>query len=75
MTITRISDTRYAVVTDTRLADGMYRADDAMALNGAVLRSVEQRGDVRIGGVLRVTLGPKALQAVTALRVGQAVML
>jgi hypothetical protein len=75
MTIMRVTETDYAVVTDTVLADGSMRADWCMRLDGHALRSVERRGDVRTGGRLRVVLGPTALQRVRLLDVGQSVVL
>ena len=75
MTITRIAEDRYAVVTTTLLADGTYRADHAMALRGSELRSVEAPGFIRIGGLMTVRLGAKSFAAVTALAIGESVTL
>jgi len=71
MEITRINTTDYSVVTDTVLASGERRADYCCRITGATLRSYEQPGDVRVGGLLRVNLGPKALESVMALEIGE----
>jgi hypothetical protein len=76
MTITRINALDYAVVTDTVLADGSFRADTCVRLiNGAVLKSFEQSGDIRTGGLLRIHLGPKSLAQVQSLAIGESVTL
>ncbi len=72
MTITRLGENRYSVVTDTVLSDGSKRSDFGMVLQGATLRSVEQKGHIRIGGLLRIELGPKSLARVQALAIGEA---
>jgi len=71
MTITRITDTDFTVVTDTVLEDGSLRQDGRCRLDGATLRSNEQPGDVRLSGVLSVALGHHALPAVTRLAIGE----
>ena len=71
MTITRLTDSRYAVVTDTVLADGTLLSDDDMRLVGNRLESRESRGNLRAGGLLRVVLGPRSLAAVTALDIDE----
>lgn len=71
MTITRLSKTDYAVITDTLLSDGSYKQDRACRLSNDVLRSHEQRGHVRIGGLITIQLGPKSLAIVSSLAVGQ----
>ena len=73
MTITRTSETRYSVVTDTVLADGTLRADFHMALVGGALRSTIEPGSIRIGGLMVVRLGPVSRAAVDALAVGESV--
>ena len=73
ITITRESDDRFSLTTDVMLADGTLKSDDDMRLSNDVLQSHEERGHIRIGGLMRVTLGPKAYAAVTALKVGETV--
>lgn len=73
MTITRISDTDFSVTTDTALADGSLRSDSCCRIVDAELRSHEQRGYIRTGGLLRVTLGPKSLVILRALPIGESV--
>jgi hypothetical protein len=73
MTISRTESDRYAVVTDTVLADGSFRADHHMALAGNELRSVERRGAIRTGGLLRVALGPLSLARVMAMSIGDSI--
>jgi len=73
MTITRINATDFDVQTDTVLSDGSLLRDTCCRLAGNMLRSHEQRGDVRPGGLLRVTLGPQSYAAVTALAIGESV--
>lgn len=70
MIITRESSTRYSVVTDTLLSDCTMRADHDMRLVGNILKSNEQSGTVRAGGLMNVTLGPKSFAAVSALGIG-----
>ncbi len=67
--ITRRDDQTYSV----ELPNG--RADFCMALTGNVLRSREQRGSIRPGGLLTVTLGVVSLPRVLALTVGDEVSL
>lgn len=70
MTITRIAQNRWSVVTDTVMSDGSLRADDSMALvDGNRLRSVEG-GGIRIGGLLVVQLNVQVLDALLALQLG-----
>jgi len=71
MTITRTTADSYAVVTGTMLSNGMVRSDDFMALSGAELYSIEQSGHIRIGGTLRIKLGPKSFAKVQALNIGE----
>lgn len=71
MTITRLNAERFAVVTTTALSDGTLRADYAMRLEGTCLRSVEERGCIRVGGLMRVQLGPVTLPRVQALAIGE----
>jgi hypothetical protein len=73
LTIARINETDYSVLAPTVLADGSRRFDGCCRLNGGVLRSHEQRGDVRTGGLIRVSLGPSKLAIVQALAIGQSV--
>lgn len=71
--IARVTELDYSVRTDVLLCDGSYRADNRCRLTGNVLKSHEQRGDVRVGGLLKVTLGDKSFAAVAALKVGESV--
>lgn len=61
MQITRITDTDYDVTTPTQLAAGGFLRDTCCRLQGRTLASHEQHGLIRIGGLLRVHLGPVAL--------------
>ena len=70
MTITRVDLDTFAVVTDTVLADGTLVIDTNMALVGDTLRSREQKGYLRTGGLLRLKLGAVTFDAVQRLRVG-----
>lgn len=74
-TITRTSDVAFAATSDLLLADGTFRADYHMGLVGNVLKSIERRGWIRVGGLLSLTLGPTSLAAVSALAVGESVTL
>ena len=74
-TVTRMSPDRFAVTSDIFLSDGSYRADHNMALDGHLLRSVEQHGFIRIGGLLRLTLSDERLAQVQALAVGEKTVL
>ncbi len=69
--VKRIAPDRFSVVTNQLLSDGSYRADYCMRLDGNLLRSHEERGSIRVGGLLKLTLGPKSLATVQALAVGQ----
>lgn len=68
-TITRTTATTYAI----KLGNG--RTDGMMHLMGNVLRSKEQRGHIRTGGLLTITLGPVSYQLVTRLAVGETAVL
>lgn len=70
MKITRINETDFSVVTDAVMSDGSLRSDTCCRLRGDVLRSHEQPGCIRFGGLLVVALGA-ALAQVKALRVGE----
>ena len=74
-TITRTGEASYAAVSNIAMSDGSYQCDGHMALTGNVLRSVEQRGYIRIGGLVRLTLGPASLAKVTALGINDSVTL
>ena len=75
MTITRHDGERYSVITDTVLSDGSQRMDTDMRLDGHELRSHEQHGYIRVAGLLRVTLGPKAYAIISTLPIGETVTL
>ena len=70
MTITRTTETEYAVVTDTVLADGSLKADYFMRLDGDTLRTITRPGFIHVGFPFTVKLGPVSLAAVQALSVG-----
>ncbi len=71
MTIKRLDETTFAVITDTVLADMTRKADYGMKLVGNELRSHEQRGHIRTGGTIKVTLGPVSFARVNGLAVGE----
>lgn len=71
--VTRVSSDRYAVVSDIAMSDGSMLADHYMRLDGTMLRSVERRGHIRVGGLLKLNLVPASLALVTALGVGETV--
>ena len=71
LTITRVSDTTYSVQALYPHTPFDLVWTDAMELEGTTLRSKAIPGLVRMGGTRAVCLGPKALQRVTALTVGQ----
>jgi hypothetical protein len=73
--ITRINATDYAVITSTILADGTRRRDSCCRIVGNVLRSHEQSGHIRIGGLLRIVLGPRSFAILTGLTIGQSITL
>jgi len=73
MKITKTQSNRYAVVTDIVMSDGSMRGDSCMRLDGAQLRSHEERGSIRAGGLMRVNLGPKSFPLVAALKVGESI--
>jgi hypothetical protein len=75
MQILKLTETRYAVITETVLADGSFKADYGMALEGSVLRSINERGFIRAGGNICVHLGPVSLAKVQALRVDEGISL
>jgi hypothetical protein len=71
ITVTRTSEDRFSVRTSTLLSDGTYRQDGCMKLVGNALRSHEERGIIRVDGILRLRLGEKSLPVVQALKVGE----
>lgn len=71
MVITRLGENLYSVMMDTVMSDGSMRADYALALDGNILKSIQEKGCIRIGGNMRVTLGPKSLPIVQALQIGE----
>lgn len=73
MTITRRNETEFEVVTDTVLSDGSRKSDSNCQLNGNILKSYEQRGCIRTGGLLRVILGVKSFARVQSLAIGESV--
>jgi len=74
-TIARVSENRFAVTTDVVMSDGSLQIDSFMVLEDNVLKSHEERGLIRTGGLLKLTLGPYSLPLVHALKVGQSVIL
>jgi len=71
--ITRTAAGNFAVETDTLMSDGSYKQDGCCRLQGNVLRSHEQRGFIRVGGLMRITLGPASLAMVQALDIHDSV--
>lgn len=72
MTIQRLTETDYAVITTVVLADGSFRADYCCALEGNVLKSQQRKGVIRVGGLMKVTiLNEDALSQIRALKVGE----
>lgn len=64
MKILKLDAVRFAVITATR-------SDYDMRLTGTTLSSHEERGSVRVGGLIRIVLGPKSFAIVTALKIGE----
>jgi hypothetical protein len=74
--IKRAALERYTVtIVDQIMADGTPVADEAMGLDGDVLRSMTAPGRIRVGGALVLKLGPVSLARVKALTVGMTVEL
>jgi len=65
--VIRQADGRIGVTTNVLLADGSYWSDVDCALTGNVLKSVERPGHIRVGGLIKLTLGPVSLAKVQAL--------
>jgi hypothetical protein len=74
-TISRINEKDFAVVTDKALSDGSLQSDFCMRFVGTVLRSHESPGHIRVGGTMRIILGPKSYARVLALAIGESVQL
>ena len=71
--ITKTQENIFAVLTDVVMTDGTMRGDSCMRLEGSQLRSHEERGTIRVGGFMRVNLGPKSLPLVMALKIGESI--
>ena len=71
--ITKTQENIFAVLTDVVMSDGSTRSDNWMRLDGSQLRSHEERGMIRVGGLMRVNLGPKSLPLVMALKIGESI--
>lgn len=67
--ITRTTATDFDVTTPNGTRD------TCMRLDVIGLRSFESRGNIRIGGIMRVSLGPKSEAIVRAMAIGQTVEL
>ncbi len=74
-TVSRVTNDRFSLVTDVLMSDGSYQSDAFMGLSGNVLKSREERGLIRVGGLMKLTLGPVSLAAVKSLQVGQSITL
>lgn len=73
-TISRLSENRFSVVTDRPMTNGV-QSDFSMKLDGNLLRSHEERGSIRIGGLMKLTLGPISFAAVSSLSIGSSITL
>ncbi len=67
MKITRTTELDFVVIVGER-------ADYGMRLIGSELRSHEQHGDIRISGLMRVTLGPRSLVRILAMPIGATII-
>jgi hypothetical protein len=72
MTITRMEDGTFLVVTGDILAD-LRPLDAICVLNGNVLRTRVTKGHISVMPVVVVKLGPDSFAKVTALQAGETV--
>jgi hypothetical protein len=72
-TITKTGMGTFSVTTDTLMSDGTYDGDGFMRLDGNLLRSIERKGLIRIGGLKKITLGPKSLALVSSMIIGESI--